>query len=58
MHQLMGQLEDGQSLMALARLAQMTGTSLHCSPFIQKVSLAMHGGSRVSRKQRGAGIIS
>lgn len=36
--------------MALARLAQMTGTSLHWSPFIQKVSLAVHGGHRGSKE--------
>lgn len=58
MHHLIGQPEDGQSLMSLTGLVWMTGTSLPWFLFIQKVSLAVHGGHKLSGEQRGAGNIS
>lgn len=58
MHHLIGQPEDGQSVMSLMGLVQMTETSLRWFLFIQKVSLAVHGGHKVSKEQREAGNIS
>jgi len=58
MHHLIGQPEDGQSVMSLMGLVQMTETSLRWFLFIQKVSLVAHGGHKVSKEQREAGNIS
>lgn len=42
-------------MMASAKLAQMTGTSLHWSPFIQKVSLGYAWRAQGFKRVKGSG---